>query len=141
MVEQRTVLVADDDEILRALIVELLEGDLGLRVLTVADGYQAILAVQNEPPDLILLDLRMPRVDGYGVLRWLKARGTTAAIPVLALTASAEADLAYALARGCRGGVAKPFDIDELLDAVRAALAPADERPTEGEPTAPPALR
>jgi len=140
MAEQRTVLVADDDDALRGLIADLLEGDLGLRVVSVADGYQAILAVQREPPDLIILDLRMPRVDGYGVLRWLRARGTTATIPVLALTASTEADLEHALARGCRGAVAKPFDIDELLGSVRAALD-STARPLEPAPTVPPALR
>jgi CheY-like chemotaxis protein len=127
MVEPRTVLVADDDEVLRMLIAELLEGDLGLHVVGVPDGYQAILAVQQEPPDLILLDLRMPRVDGYGVLRWLQSRRTTAQIPVLALTASDGSDLAQATSRGCRGAVAKPFDIDELLAAVRATLAPTAE--------------
>jgi CheY-like chemotaxis protein len=123
MVEPRTVLVADDDEVLRTLIAELLGGDLGVRVVGVPDGYQAILAVQQEPPDLILLDLRMPRVDGYGVLRWLQSRRTTAEIPVLALTASNESDLDQARTRGCRGALAKPFDIEELLAAVRAALA------------------
>ncbi|HEV8633913.1 MAG TPA: response regulator [Chloroflexota bacterium] len=125
MQEERTVLVADDDEALRALVAELLGSELGLRVVGAADGYQAILAIQRERPDLILLDLRMPRVDGYGVLRWLRSRGRTGGIPVLALSATVAADLAHALARGCQGAVAKPFDIDELLDAVRAALAPA----------------
>src|SRR5437867_11512439 len=125
MPEQRTVLVADDDELLRALVAELLGGELGLRVVGAADGYQAILAIQRERPDLILLDLRMPRVDGYGVLRWLRSRGPTGQIPVLALSATVAADLAHALTRGCQGAVAKPFDIDDLLEAVRAALAPA----------------
>jgi two-component system response regulator MprA len=121
---KRTVLVADDDAALRALVAELLEGDLGLRVVGAADGYQAILAVQRERPDLIVLDLRMPRVDGYGVLRWLQARGTTAAIPVLLLTGNTAADLAQPPASACLGALTKPFDIDDLLRTVRAALPP-----------------
>ena len=127
MVEPRSVLVADDDEVLRTLITELLEGELDLRIVAVPDGYQAILAIQKERPDLILLDLRMPRVDGYGVLRWLRSRRNTASIPVLALTASAESDRARARACGCRAALTKPFDIDELLAAIRVTLASTAE--------------
>lgn len=80
-------------------------------------------AVAEAPPDLLLLDLRLPVLDGFAVLRWLKGRPATARIPVLALTAAGSLETQQALDRGCAGFVAKPFNLDELLETVRPFLS------------------
>ena len=119
------VLIADDDAPVRALVAEVLTTSLGADTAQAADGYQALRAVAAAPPDPVLLDLRLPVLDGLAVLRWLKRRPATARIPVLALTAAGPAETRQALDRGCAGFVAKSFDVDELVETVRPFLAPA----------------
>jgi CheY-like chemotaxis protein len=119
------VLVADDDAPLRALVAQVLASDLGAAVDEAADGYQVVRAVAEDPPDLVLLDLRLPVLDGFAVLRWLKRRPATARLPVLALTVADPAAVRHALDRGCAGFVAKPFDLAELVETVRPFLVPA----------------
>ncbi|HEY3079981.1 MAG TPA: response regulator [Chloroflexota bacterium] len=120
------VLVVDDDPAIRALVREVLEAAPGLavRVREARDGYEALLWLREEPADLILLDLRMPRVDGWGVLLWLKSNARTAAIPVVVLTALDPATALRGVARGPDGVLAKPFDLDALVGTVAAALGP-----------------
>jgi CheY-like chemotaxis protein len=120
-----SVLVVDDDQDTRALVAEVLSGDLGAAVWHACDGYEAIAAVSAARPDLILLDLMMPRLDGLAVLHWLKSSPRTAGIPVLALTAGANAATLQALERRCDGLVAKPFDLDDLVARARAFVGAA----------------
>jgi CheY-like chemotaxis protein len=125
MTDNPRVLIADDDASVRALVAAVLTSDLGAETAEAADGYQVIRAVAEAPPELVLLDLRLPVLDGFAVLRWLKERPATARIPVLALTGAGAVEARHALDRGCAGFVAKPFDLDELVETVRPFLAPA----------------
>lgn len=117
------VLVVDDDPAVRALVRELLETELSVRVREARDGYEAILWLREERPDLVLLDLRMPRIDGWGVLCWLKSSARTAAIPVVVLTALEPAAALRGVGRGPDGVLAKPFDLDALTGIVAAGLS------------------
>ena len=120
-----SVLVVDDDPFTRALIAEVLRAELGLTVREAGDGHEGIAAVTAAPPDLIFLDLKMPGLDGFAVLHWLKSSPRTARIPVLALTAAANAASLRALERRCDGLLSKPFDLDDLLRVARPYVAPA----------------
>lgn len=109
------VLVIDDDASIRQF-VDLALSDEGYEVLTAADGQAGLDLVEQRPPNLILLDLRMPSMDGWTFARTYQARVAHGA-PIIALTAGRESehsltDLAVA------SFLAKPFNLDDLLDLV-----------------------
>jgi two-component system cell cycle response regulator DivK len=102
------ILVADDDKDNRAIMSAVLEA-AGYRVLLACDGVEAIDAAMKELPDLILLDMSMPRLSGWDAIKRLKSAPRTAAIPVFAFTAHALAgDELKTREAGCDGYVAKP---------------------------------
>jgi two-component system, cell cycle response regulator DivK len=95
----------------------------GYEVLTAADGQQAVGTAWAEAPDLILMDMSLPVLDGWEATRRLKADPTTRRIPVIALTAHAMAgDREKALEAGCDEYETKPVEFARLLDKVRALL-------------------
>jgi len=118
----RTVLVADDDRTIRLLVTEVLESELGVRVVGVADGYDAIRRLAASPPDLMLLDLRMPVVDGLAVLRWMRRHPPRRRVPVVAFTAAGLPALDQLMGWGCDDGLVKPFDLNDLVATVRRNL-------------------
>jgi two-component system phosphate regulon response regulator PhoB len=118
----RTVLVVDDDPTIRMLVADVLEAELGVRVVGVADGYHAIQRLAAGPPDLVLLDLRMPIVDGMAVLRWMRRYPAPRRIPIVAFTAAGLPALEQLLDSGCDAAVAKPFDLNDLIAAVSRHL-------------------
>ena len=121
----QTVLVIEDEAPLRANIVRILSAE-GYRVVAAADGEEGIQRVTEERPDMVICDILMPRVDGFGVLAALRSRPETAAIPFIFLTASADKDdLARGLKSGANEYVTKPFQIAGLMAAVRRLLPPA----------------
>ena len=121
----QTVLVIEDEAPLRANIVRILSAE-GFRVVAAADGEEGIQRVTEERPDMVICDILMPRVDGFGVLAALRSRPETAAIPFIFLTASADKDdLARGLKSGANEYVTKPFKIAGLMAAVRRLLPPA----------------
>ncbi|MBI5240198.1 MAG: response regulator [Elusimicrobia bacterium] len=116
------ILVADDDKDNRAIAAAALSA-AGWRVALAEDGAQAVAAARREPPDLILMDLSMPVLDGYAATRQLKADAALGRIPVLALTAFALAgDEDRARAAGCDGYIAKPCLPSLIVSRVRAVL-------------------
>jgi CheY-like chemotaxis protein len=119
-----TLLVIEDEVPLRANLVRILSAE-GYRVIAAADGDEGIRRVREARPDLVICDILMPLVDGFGVLASLRSQPETAAIPFIFLTASADKEV---LARGLRSGaneyVTKPFTIADLLAAVRRRLPP-----------------
>jgi CheY-like chemotaxis protein len=120
-----TVLIVDDEQHIRLLIEQTLEEleDDGVELLTAIDGEQALDVVANQPPDLVFLDVSMPKVDGYEVARTIKADPATAGTTVIMLTARGQAvDREEGLAAGADGYLTKPFDPDDLLRRARAAL-------------------
>ncbi|MCA1831904.1 MAG: response regulator transcription factor [Actinomycetota bacterium] len=122
-----TILVVDDDRKLRDMLRRALEG-AGFEVATAEDGGRALAAVSKAAPDLIVLDVLMPGVDGLGVARRLRDRGD--AVPILMLTArDAVPDRVAGLDAGADDYLVKPFALDELLARVRALL----RRRSEGD--------
>lgn len=118
---QRRILVADDDPLLRALLVHRLSAD-GHDVVVAEDGAQALAVVREQRPDLIVLDAMMPIMDGFEVLRRIKAERICAA-PVIMLTAlKREEDIVGALQLGAADYLVKPFIPDELGQRVLRLL-------------------
>ena len=116
------VLVAEDDEDILALVVFDLE-DEGYEVLTARDGQEAVALALERHPDLILLDVAMPGLDGYEVTRRLRADESTRATPVVLLTARAQVkDVIAGFEAGANDYVTKPFRPDELRTRLHAAL-------------------
>ena len=96
----------------------------GFAVVVALDGEQGVALAGSEAPDLILMDLSLPVLDGWEATRRLKAASQTRAIPIIALSAHAmEGDRARALAAGCDDYDTKPVDLPRLLEKIRAALA------------------
>ena len=124
-----TILIVEDDPALLAgLALNLRRA--GYRVRTAADGTAALAALESEAPDLVLLDLMLPGVDGLEILR--RIRSGDAALPVVVLTALGEEDdKVRGLDVGANDYVTKPFSITELLARVRASLR---ARAAVGEP-------
>jgi two-component system alkaline phosphatase synthesis response regulator PhoP len=129
---KRNILVVDDDQKLVELIKLYLEKD-GYRVLTAYDGQEALEVARSKRPDLIILDLMLPQVDGLDVCRTLREEEELE-IPIIMLTAKTmEQDRIYGLDLGADDYVTKPFSFGELLARVRAVLrrAEGEEGPEE----------
>jgi two-component system KDP operon response regulator KdpE len=120
------ILIADDDpQILRALRITL--GALGHEIITAADGTETIAAASSRPPDLMILDLGMPHLDGVDVIRTVRS---WSALPILVVSGRTDAaDKVDALDAGADDYVTKPFAIDELLARVRALTRRAPAAP------------
>lgn len=121
------ILLVEDNELNRDMLSRRLARQ-GFEVVTAVDGADALVRARAEPrPELILMDLSIPVVDGWEVTRRLKRDPDTRAIPVIALTAHAmPGDREQALAAGCDEFDTKPVDLARLLGKVRALLAPDD---------------
>lgn len=116
------VLIVDDDDIQRTILRHTLGGEACL-LLEAGDGQQALEIVDREMPDLILLDVMMPVMDGIETLRRLKADNRTSQIPVIIITAlTAESDVAASLEEGAIDHICKPFSELIVRTRVRAAL-------------------
>ena len=130
--DRRTVLVVEDDAPLRRMVSIFLRA-AGYHVRPAEDGSSGLALARDERPDLVLLDLMMPGLDGWEVLRRIKGDARTAAIPVLVLTASVDAPLTeQALRLGATRFLAKPIDSRVLVEHVDAVLGQAEgqeERP------------
>lgn len=117
----KTILIVEDVEYNRELLVQLLEDEY--EILTAADGAGRIESAARHRPDLILMDLSLPGVDGWEATPRLKARPETAGIPVIALTAHAmHGDEERARACGCDGYLTKPIDEDRLFETLARFL-------------------
>ncbi len=117
------VLVADDDPAIQELIRLNLEVQ-GYEVVIASNGVETIRKALSEQPDLIILDILMPEMDGYEVMRLLKNSEETSNIPVIVLTAYAsDAGALISWVEGAEGYLAKPFNPDELLMLIERVLA------------------
>jgi len=112
------ILIAEDDADVRRLIALALEGE-GHEVEATEDGVEALKAMDERLPDLLLLDVMMPNLDGYGVLEDMNASGAKEQVRVMMVTAKgSERDAKRGLERGCDAYMTKPFDVVELLEKV-----------------------
>ena len=125
------VLVVEDDPDLGDTIVTFLK-DEGLDAKLARDGDQAMRQVDQLHPSAMILDLMMPRRDGFSVLRELRADGRIANLPVIVVTAIfGLSERLYATELGAADYVTKPFELDELIERVRNVLASRVEDPAE----------
>jgi two-component system alkaline phosphatase synthesis response regulator PhoP len=126
----RTVLVADDEPDVHAFVQAALEED-GYAFLTAHDGEQALALARSESPDLVILDVQMPRKTGFTVFQELRADAATRGIPVIMLTAVSQRvglpfggdDMGELYGSDPEAFIDKPVDPDALRDAVRRLLA------------------
>jgi DNA-binding response OmpR family regulator len=120
----RTILVVDDEPTLREALVEALETE-GFRVVSAADGREALARFRAERPDLILLDLMLPELSGIEVCRIIRAES---AVPIVMLTAKdSELDKVVGLELGADDYVTKPFSLRELTARIRALFRRSDQ--------------
>ncbi len=132
---KKTILLIEDEEAIRRVLRHNLSRE-GYRVLESGDGEGGLEKARSQAPDLVVLDLMLPGLDGISVCRRLKADPLTASIPVLMLTAKGEeADVVLGLGVGADDYVVKPFRLKEFLARVEAVLrrGPAREELVPGE--------
>ena len=117
MSSHKKVLIVEDDADCRDLITLILEDEYA--VTTAANGEEALEAIERDKPDIVLLDIMIPHVDGWEVLRRLRADDRYKDLPILAVTALAsEESHQRAIREGATDYVIKPFDPDELLEVI-----------------------
>ena len=122
---QPTILIVEDEPAIRRLVKETLESRYAIQ--EAVDGLDGLQRAKSVKPDLIILDLRMPGLDGLSVLRKLKADRQTAGIPVVILSVHGETDILLEGQRlGASDHLIKPFDIDELRRVISRQLPLAD---------------
>jgi CheY-like chemotaxis protein len=117
------ILIAEDERDIRDLIAFTLQF-AGHEVITTSNGEEALQAVRAQKPQLVLLDVRMPRLTGYEVCKEIKADPQTQAIPVIFLSAKGqEAEIRSGLEAGAEQYLLKPFAPDQLIEQVNKVLA------------------
>lgn len=119
--QMATILIAEDYDDNRELL-RILLNTAGYEVHEARNGTECVTIARREPPDLVMVDLSMPELDGWGVFRELKADPATQAIPCVAVTAHVESDRERVLKSGFDAFVSKPFRTDELLSTVERLL-------------------
>jgi DNA-binding response OmpR family regulator len=126
--KKKILVVDDEDDILHFL--ELVLKEKGYDVATASGGHEALTRAQLERPHLILLDIMMPQMDGWEVLKLLRVDEETARIPVAMLSARTEAkDRVQGLQEGAIDYICKPFSLQELLGKIEAIFHQVGDRP------------
>ena len=126
--QAKKILVVDDNNDSRELVLKILRTK-GHRLYEAVDGEDALQKVAAEQPDLILMDISLPKIDGHEVTRRLKSDERFASIPIIALTAHAmKGDREKALAAGCEGYISKPINVREFYDRIKEFLVGNDAK-------------
>lgn len=127
----KTILIVEDVALNRDLLLQLLQDDYAL--LIAEDGLAALAVAARSRPDLVLMDLSLPKLDGYEATRRLKADAATSRIPVVVLSAHAmKGDESRARAAGCDDFLTKPIDEDLLFAAITRQLDRRDAAGSQG---------
>ena len=118
----KKILIVDDNQDSRELVVKILK-KAGYQMIEAIDGEEALEKATAENPDLILMDISIPKIDGYEVTRRLKSQVKFKDTPIIALTAHAmNGDREKSLGAGCEGYISKPIDIHELPNQIKSHL-------------------
>jgi CheY-like chemotaxis protein len=126
------VLIAEDNPVNRELLRELLE-NRGYEVAEASDGQEAVRMVEQACPDILLLDISMPVLDGYGVVRKIRGNPKFAALPIMAITAYAmQGDRERILQSGFDGYLSKPIDAAALAQELDRLLSKRDSAAANG---------
>ena len=129
------IAVIDDEDSIRELLRFNLQ-KAGYDVIEASDGAEAVRLITNELPDLVLLDIMLPAMDGFEVCRQLKADSAASRIPVLMVTGrDEEIDKVLGLELGADDYIAKPFSVRELMARIKAVLRRSTAKPRENELT------
>jgi DNA-binding response OmpR family regulator len=130
MAAKARVLVADDNPDILFLLRTNLDA-AGFETITATDGELALRAIEEQRPDVLLLDLMMPVLDGWGVLERLEEQGSD--LPVIVVSASdSAANIQRATELGATGYVTKPFNLRGLIDMIHGVLGRGPEGPEQG---------
>ena len=122
MDNEKTIMVVDDNPDIITIVRTILEGK-GFNVLSASSGAECLAALKTQKPDLIVLDIMMPEMDGYETIRQIRKDEKCQTLPIIALTAKAmKGDREKTLAAGCSGYIQKPIDVDLLPMQVAAFL-------------------
>jgi CheY-like chemotaxis protein len=122
--DKKKILIADDEPGVRLTVTRMLEKDY--MVLEATDGKEAVDIAKEQRPDLILMDLMMPGMDGYTACSEIKSDQAIKLIPVVILTAIGhELNKKFAVEMGANGYITKPFTVQELTDAITPLLTEA----------------
>ena len=130
----KKILLVEDNEMNRDMLSRRLT-KRGYSVVMAVDGAEGVAKVRSDSPDLVLMDMGLPVIDGWTATGQIKADSTTASIPVIALTAeTAEGDREKCLAAGCDDYDTKPVDLERLIGKIEALLAGAKPNSSPGNP-------
>ncbi|MBN2248053.1 MAG: response regulator [Coriobacteriia bacterium] len=130
---QKLILTADDNAQIRMLVKAALRS-LGHELIEAVDGEQALELAIARQPDLVLLDVTMPKLDGWEVLRFMRQRPETTDVPVMMLTTAAQKmDLDHAASLGCNDYLTKPFSPGDLRQHVERMLSDDSPSPSDVE--------
>jgi two-component system chemotaxis response regulator CheY len=123
MTDRKLILTVDDSATIRELLLSELSG-LGYRVTQAEDGIDGLEMLSREPPDLIITDITMPRMDGIGFIQNVRGDERYKATPILVLTTESDPDIKDRAKRaGATGWIVKPFDPQKLAEAIRKVTA------------------
>ena len=122
MEQNATILYVEDNPDNRLLVRRILQAE-GYRVLEAKNAVHAIEVIQSEQPDLVLMDINMPDIDGYTLTAQFKSMPEFQSVPIIALTANVmRGDRERTLEAGCDGYIQKPIDVDELPNQIKRFL-------------------
>ncbi|MEM1281151.1 MAG: response regulator [Cyanobacteria bacterium P01_D01_bin.6] len=117
-----TVLIVDDSSALREMIAGLLV-NAGMTILEAKDGAEAQQKIEASPPDLVVLDIVMPNMNGYELTRWIKTNPKTQDVPVVICSSKGEEfDRYWGMKQGADAYIAKPFRPNEMVETVKQLL-------------------
>jgi two-component system chemotaxis response regulator CheY len=119
----KSILTVDDSQTMRDMLLLALE-DAGFRVVQAGDGVEGLEVLRTETPDVIITDINMPRMDGFGFIEEVRRHPNHRATPILVLTTESEPDRKERARRaGATGWIVKPFNTAKLVEAIRRVAA------------------